>query len=47
MTAELAAQLRDRGAEVVELPHPGGHQIDARLLPRIASIVAYPERPNL
>lgn len=47
MTAELAAQLRDRGAEVVELPHPGGHQIDARLLPRIASIVAHPERPNL
>ena len=47
MTAELAAQFRERGADVIELPHPGGHQIDARLLPRIASIVAHPERPNL
>jgi phospholipase/carboxylesterase len=45
MTAGLAGQLRERGAEVVELPHNGGHQIDARLLPQIASIVAGPERP--
>ena len=45
MTAELAGQFRERGAEVVELPHPGGHQIDPRQLPRIASIVCHPERP--
>lgn len=45
MTAQLAGQLRDRGAEVVELPHPGGHQIDARLLPQVASLVSHPERP--
>ena len=29
MTAELVGQFRERGAEVVELPHAGGHQIDA------------------
>ena len=46
MTAELVGQLRDRGAQVVELPHAGGHQIDARLLPQIASIVTHPERPT-
>jgi phospholipase/carboxylesterase len=45
MTAELAGQFRERGAEVVELPHPGGHQIDARQLPQIASLIARPERP--
>jgi phospholipase/carboxylesterase len=45
MTAELAAQLRARGADVVELPHAGGHQIDAGLLPQIASIICHPERP--
>ena len=42
MTVELASQLRERGAEVVELPHPGGHRIDAGQLPQIASIVAHP-----
>ena len=46
MTAGLVAQFRERAADVIELPHPGGHQIDARLLPQIASIVAHPERPN-
>jgi phospholipase/carboxylesterase len=35
-TATLVAQLRERGAEVTELPHDGGHGIDARLLPRMA-----------
>ena len=44
MTAQLAGQFRERGAEVVELPHPGGHQIDARQLPQIASLVSHPER---
>ncbi|HEY5847896.1 MAG TPA: alpha/beta hydrolase [Microlunatus sp.] len=42
MTERLAAQLRERGGEVVELPHPGGHQIDPALLPRIADIIARP-----
>ena len=42
MTERLAAQLRERGAEVVELPHPGGHQIDPALLPQIADIIARP-----
>ena len=45
MTAGLVGQFRERGAEVVELPHNGGHQIDARLLPQIASIITRPERP--
>lgn len=36
MTATLVAQLRERGAEVVELPHAGGHRIDGGLLPQIA-----------
>ncbi|MCO1653888.1 alpha/beta hydrolase [Pseudonocardia humida] len=35
-TTTLVGQLRDRGAEVTELPHDGGHGIDARLLPRMA-----------
>jgi phospholipase/carboxylesterase len=47
MTAELAGQFRERGAEVVELPHPGGHQIDARQLPQIASIVGRHARPTV
>jgi phospholipase/carboxylesterase len=46
MTAELADQLRDRGAEVVELPHRGGHQIDARQLPQIASLLSRPRRTS-
>ena len=44
MTEQLAGQLRERGADVVELPHPGGHQIDPRQLPQIASIICRPER---
>ncbi len=40
MTEQLAEQFRDRGAEVVELPHPGGHQIDPRQLPQIASVIS-------
>jgi phospholipase/carboxylesterase len=39
-TEQLAGQLRERGAEVVELPHPGGHQIDARVLPQIRQLIA-------
>ncbi len=39
-TQRLAAQLRDRGAEVVQLPHAGGHQIDPEALPRVAALIA-------
>jgi phospholipase/carboxylesterase len=35
VTQQLAGQLRERGAEVVELPHPGGHQIYPAVLPEI------------
>jgi len=40
MTRQLASQLRERGAEVVELPHPGGHQIDRAVLPQIRRMIA-------
>lgn len=46
MTKQLAGQLRERGGEVVELPHPGGHQIHAGVLPQIANIICRPERPS-
>ncbi|MFL6047547.1 MAG: alpha/beta hydrolase [Propionibacteriaceae bacterium] len=39
-TQQLADQLRERGAEVVELPHPGGHQIYPAVLPEIRRIIA-------
>ena len=44
MTRLLAGQFRERGADVVELPHPGGHQIPSGLLPHISSIICRPER---
>ena len=40
VTRRLVAQLSDRGAEVVEVPHPGGHGIDPRSVPRIAELVS-------
>jgi phospholipase/carboxylesterase len=40
VTQQLADQLRERGAQVVELPHPGGHQIYPAVLPEIRRIVA-------
>jgi phospholipase/carboxylesterase len=40
VTQQLAGQLRERGAEVVELPHPGGHQIHPAVLPEIRRIIA-------
>ena len=40
MTRQLASQLRERGAEVIELPHPGGHQIDPATLPQIRRMIA-------
>jgi phospholipase/carboxylesterase len=39
-TQQLADQLQERGAEVVELPHPGGHQIYPAVLPEIRRIIA-------
>ncbi len=40
MTEQLASQFRERDAEVVELPHPGGHQLWGPLFPEIRSLVA-------
>lgn len=39
-TAELVTQLRDRGAEVVEHHHRGGHSVDADVLPALREFVA-------
>jgi phospholipase/carboxylesterase len=38
-TAALTAQLRERGADVAEFPHEGGHTIDPAQLPRLARFV--------
>ncbi|RZT86807.1 phospholipase/carboxylesterase [Pseudonocardia sediminis] len=38
-TTRLTDQLRTAGADVTDLPHDGGHGIDARLLPRVAEWV--------
>jgi len=40
MTDTLAQQLRDRGADVTVMPHPGGHQIDLAGLQQIKSMLA-------
>jgi phospholipase/carboxylesterase len=40
MTEQLARQFRERDAEVVELPHPGGHQLWGPLFPQIRSLIA-------
>jgi phospholipase/carboxylesterase len=40
VTQQLVGQLRERGAEVVELPHPGGHQIYPAVLPKIRRMIA-------
>jgi phospholipase/carboxylesterase len=40
MTEQLARQFRERDAEVVELPHPGGHQQWGPLFPQIRSLIA-------
>ncbi|MCX6462183.1 MAG: alpha/beta hydrolase [Pseudonocardiales bacterium] len=39
-TGVLVAQLRERGAEVVEFPHDGGHGLDAGVLPGLRAFVA-------
>jgi len=41
-TATLADQLRTGGADVIELPHDGGHTIDLRQLPRVARWLSDP-----
>jgi phospholipase/carboxylesterase len=33
------AQLRERGAEVAEFPHAGGHGIDAGVLPDLRAFL--------
>ena len=39
MTEQLAGQFRDRGAQVTVMAHPGGHQIDPAMLPRISQLI--------
>ena len=39
VTARLVGQLRDRGADVVELPHPRGHQIHPGVLPQVRRLL--------
>ena len=39
MTTELAGQFTQRKADVVELSHRGGHQIDPAVLPQMRSII--------
>jgi phospholipase/carboxylesterase len=39
LAERLVGQLRDRGADVVELPHPGGHQISTTVLPQIRTLL--------
>ena len=46
VTEQLASQLRERGAEVVQLPHPGGHQIDPAALPQIRRMIANVPMPT-
>ena len=46
-TATLVAQLRERGAEVAEFPHAGGHGIDPGLLPDLRAFLrGRPSRPG-
>lgn len=40
LTAELERQLRERGAVVTDLSHPGGHQLDPASLQRAAERLA-------
>jgi phospholipase/carboxylesterase len=44
MTRRLVGQLRERAADVVELPHSGGHQIHPAVLPQISGLICRPER---
>jgi phospholipase/carboxylesterase len=40
MTEQLVRQFRERGAEVVALPHPGGHQLWGPLFPQIRDLIS-------
>ena len=40
MTEQLVRQFRERGAEVVALPHPGGHQLWGPLFPQIRGLIS-------
>lgn len=42
-TAALVAQLRDRGADVELLSHPGGHQLVPEHLPAMQALVRAPQ----
>jgi phospholipase/carboxylesterase len=44
MTEQLVQQFRERGAEVVGLSHPGGHEVWAPLLPQVSELIARRER---
>lgn len=46
-TQLLASQLSERGAEVIDLPHPGGHQIYPPVLPQIRSMIARLWEPTI
>lgn len=39
VTERLVTQLRDRRADVTELPHPGGHQIHPGVLPQVSALL--------
>jgi len=39
LTARLVEELRERGAEAVELAHPGGHQIHPDVLPQVRALL--------
>ena len=45
-TRTLVAQLRDRGAYVVELPHDGGHTLEPELLPQIRAFLLAGDRAD-
>jgi phospholipase/carboxylesterase len=45
-TETLVTQFRARGAEVVVLPHDGGHTVDPQQLPRIAEFLRQVDIPD-
>jgi phospholipase/carboxylesterase len=45
-TDALVTQLHARGAEVVVLPHDGGHTVDPQQLPRIAEFLRQVDLPD-
>jgi len=47
MTRQLSSELDERGAQVIDLPHPGGHQIYPAVLPQIRSLIARLQQPTI